>query len=90
VGVTLKHSQTANEGEIMETFSISKHMAQFTDRNPRHVYTAICECKHCKNKNWVKVNSSVIPSFAKTLGFDDMLTAKDFKMVIHSIVQLKG
>jgi len=78
------------EQTLSNTFSISKHLAQFTDRNPNHVYTAICECKHCKGKNWVKVNSSVIPSFAKTLGFDDIMTAKDFKMVVHEIVQLKG
>jgi len=78
------------ERTLSNTYSISKHMAQFTDRNPNHVYTAICECQHCKGKNWARINSSVIPSFAKTLGFDDQITPHDFQMLIHAIVQLKG
>ena len=78
------------EQTLSNTFSISKHLAQLTDRNPNHIYTAICACQPCKGKNWVKVSSSVIPSFAKTLGFDDIMTVKDFKMVMHAIVQLKG
>ena len=75
---------------LSNTFSITNHIAQFTNRNPQHVYTAICECKKCEGKNWVKLHSCVIPDFAKTLGFDDMVTTHEFNRVIHAIVQLKG
>jgi len=57
------------EQTLSNTYSISKHMAQFTDRNPNHVYTAICECQHCKGKNWARINSSVIPERFKRIYF---------------------
>jgi len=74
-----------------ETYSLKGHLEWFTDRNANHVYTAICNCKPCAGKNWVKIPTRQIAPFAvKYMGLPDMISVEDFDAVIHTIVQLKG
>jgi hypothetical protein len=74
-----------------QPYSLSKHLAWFTDRNANHVYTAICKCTSCAKKNWVKIPTRQIAPFASGyMGLPDMITLDEFNNVIHTIVQLKG
>ena len=74
-----------------ETYSLKEHLQWFTERNANHVYTAICICKSCAGKKWVKIPTRQIAPFAVSqMGLSDMITVEDFDAVIHAIVQLKG
>jgi len=68
-------------------YSVTEYLAQFLAHNPKHVFTVFCECKKCKNLNWVKLSSQQIPEIMTNLGFDDLLTLADFKRLKHAIVQ---
>ena len=74
----------------MNTYSLKAHLEQLSDNNPNHIYTMICECKACADKNWVKVKTAQIPAVATKLGYSDMMTKADFDTMIHKIVQKAG
>ena len=79
------------EQTLSNTYSLKGHLEWFTDRNANHVYTAICNCKPCAGKNWVKIPTRQIALFAANhMGLPDMISVEDFDAVIHAIVQLKG
>lgn len=74
----------------MNTYSLKAHLEQLSDNNPNHIYTMICECKACADKNWVKVKTVHIPDVARLLGYDDMITKAQFDTLVHKIVQKAG
>ena len=74
----------------MNTYSLKAHLEQLSNNNPNHVYTMICECNDCADKNWVKVPTAQIPSVATKLGYSDMITKAQFDNIIHRVVQKVG
>jgi hypothetical protein len=74
----------------VNTFSLKSHLDQLSDNNPQHVYTMICECNECSDKNWVKVLTAQIPSVATKLGYADMITKAEFEALVHKVVQKAG
>lgn len=74
----------------MNTYSLKAHIEQYTNENPNHVYTMICECNACADKKWVKVLTASIPSVATNLRYDDMITVEQFNNLVHRVVQKLG
>jgi len=74
----------------MIAYSLNEYLEQFTGRNPKHVYTAICECQPCNGKRWVKIPSAELLGVANNLGYGDKMTKKQFSNLLHDLVQLRG
>jgi hypothetical protein len=75
----------------MNTYSLTEWVnTEFLSRNPDHIYTAICDCKKCETKNFVKVRTAQLPALAIRTGLGDKITAKQFQDLMHLIVQKLG
>lgn len=75
----------------MTTYSITEWVnTELLANNAGHIFTMVCDCKECANKNFVKVRSAQLPALAIKAGYADMITAKQFQELMHKVVQKAG
>lgn len=74
----------------MNRQSLKAHLEQLSNDNSKHLYTFICECEGCTQKNWVKVITAQIPNFVSRLGYGDEITKEDLQKITHLVVQKLG
>lgn len=75
----------------MNTYSLSQWVSnEFLNSDPKHIFTAVCLCKKCDKKKFVKFPTAQLPSYALEAGFADDITPKQFENLLHFIVQKNG